>query len=200
MQSRWDKQAVKGKDKLDLLVYRSRLIGQEPPLCVWGGGNTSTKGEVRDLHGRWRQVVWVKGSGSDLKASERRDFPMLFLDEVLPALKHRTMTDEEMVDFLSRCMADPSSPRPSIETLLHAFVPEPDIDHTHADAVLSLTNTAQSRRLCYSVFGKELLWIPYLKPGFTLAKQMAEAYMKYPSAKGALLENHGLITWGRSAY
>ena len=200
MKNRWNKQDAKGKDRLNLLVYRSRLIGQEPSLCVWGGGNTSTKGETSDFQGRRRKVIWVKGSGSDLKASERQDFPMLFMDEVLHALNRENMSDEEMVDFLMRCLANPMSPRPSIEALLHAFVPELDIDHTHADAVLSLTNTVRGEGLCRKVFGKELLWIPYLKPGFTLAKRMAQAYQKNPKTKGALLEKHGLITWGKSAY
>lgn len=199
MKSLWRESEARGLDDLGLLVYRSRLIGREPKLCVWGGGNTSTKGYATDFRGRRRQVVFVKGSGSDLKTSQRRDYPALLLDDVLPALTFSAMTDEEMVDYLAHCTLDPKAPRPSIEALLHAFVPEKDIDHTHADAILALTNTTRPRRIARRVFGSELLYIPYLKPGFLLAKKVAQEYRAHPGAKGALLVNHGLITWGPNA-
>lgn len=197
MKSLWEAtEASKCRDSLDVLVYRSRLIGREPKLCVWGGGNTSTKCEEKDFFGRPKKILRVKGSGSDLKASERKHFTPLYLDQVLEALKIDQMTDEEMVAFLQQCAADPKAPRPSIEALLHAFVPKNDIDHTHADAILSLTNTKNNRKICREVYGDELLWIPYIKPGFTLAKKMDEIFRTNPEAKGAILENHGLITWG----
>lgn len=191
------------RDPLDVLVYRSRLIGSEPKLCVWGGGNTSTKCDEKDFLGRKRRMLRVKGSGSDLKAASRKDFSPLYLDQVLEALAIEKMNDEAMVDFLAHCLADNRAPRPSIEALLHAFVPKNDIDHTHADAILSLTNTRANREICREVFGEELLWIPYVKPGFALAKKMARAFQENPKAKGALLEKHGLITWaddGKTSY
>jgi len=204
MKSLWQpSQARKCKDRLDVLVYRSRLIGQEPKLCVWGGGNTSTKCEEKDFFGRPRQILRVKGSGSDLKVSERHHFTPLYLDQVLEALNVEEMTDDEMVLFLQQCSANPKAPRPSIEALLHAFVPKKDIDHTHADAILSLTNTKNNKLVIKRVFGNELLWIPYIKPGFALAKKMYEAFAENPLAKGALLEKHGLITWaddGKASY
>ncbi len=199
MKSLWKESEARGLDELGLLVYRSRLIGRAPKLCVWGGGNTSAKGYATDFRGRRRQVVFVKGSGSDLKTSERRDYPALLLDDVLPALAVSSMTDEEMVDYLAHCTLDPKAPRPSIEALLHAFIPERDIDHTHADAILALTNTTRPREIARRVFGDELLYIPYIKPGFLLAKLVASEYRKHPGAKGALLVNHGLITWGPNA-
>ncbi len=204
MKSLWSGElAKKCYDKLDVLVYRSRLIGQEAKLCVWGGGNTSTKCEETDFLGRKRMILRVKGSGSDLKASERKHFTPLYLDLILEALKVDQMTDEEMVAFIAQCQADPKAPRSSIEALLHAFVPKADIDHTHADAILALTNTQNNKKIIEKVFGKELLWVPYIKPGFALAKKMVQEFQKNPKAKGAVLEKHGLITWaddGKTSY
>ncbi|HLD49767.1 MAG TPA: bifunctional rhamnulose-1-phosphate aldolase/short-chain dehydrogenase, partial [bacterium] len=204
MKNLWSsEQAAKCEDKLDLLVYSSRLIGSEPSLCVWGGGNTSTKITLKDHAGRDRRVLCVKGSGSDLKASTRRDFPPVALDELLEVFDRDKMTDEEMVDYVSRCLLEPKAPRPSIEVLLHAFVDQADIHHTHADAILSITNTEHGQKITQKVFDKELLWVPYVKPGFTLAKWVGQAYRKNPSAKGVILEKHGLITWagdGKTSY
>ncbi len=200
MKSLWNtKEAAKAKDKLDLLVYRSRLIGSEPKLCVWGGGNTSTKTLERDHRGKVRRVLRIKGSGSDLKVSTRRDYPPVALDELLDVFSRDKMTDEEMVDYVTHCLLDPKAPRPSIEVLLHAFVDRPDIDHTHADAILSITNTRNGQKIAKKIFGDELLWVPYVKPGFTLAKWVGQAYRKNPEAKGLVLEKHGLITWADDA-
>ena len=200
MKSLWrPREAARCKDKLDRLVYRSRLIGSEPKLCVWGGGNTSTKTVERDHLGRMRRVLRIKGSGSDLKASTRRDFPPAALDDLLEAFKIEKMTDEEMVDFVSRSLLDPKAPRPSIEVLLHAFIDQPDIDHTHADAILSITDTRNGKKIARRIFGDELLWVPYVKPGFTLAQWAGEACRKNPEAKGVILEKHGLMTWGPDA-
>lgn len=200
MKSLWNnKEAAKAKDALDLLVYSSRLIGSEAKLCVWGGGNTSTKVIQKDHLGRERAVLLIKGSGSDLKTSVRRDYPPVDLEDLLHALQFETMTDDAMVDFVSRCLLDPKAPRPSIEVLLHAFVDQKDIHHTHADAILSITNTKNGRKIAQKIYGNELIWVPYVKPGFTLAKWVAEAYQKNPGAKGLILEKHGLITWGKDS-
>ncbi len=200
MKNLWNsKEASKCKDALDLLVYRSRLVGSEPKLCVWGGGNTSTKVVQKDHRGQSRRVLLIKGSGSDLKTSARKDYPPAALEDLLDALKFDTMTDEAMVDYVSRCLLEPKAPRPSIEVLLHAFVDQKDIDHTHADAILSITNTKHGKKIARDIYGDELIWVPYVKPGFTLAKWVAEAYQKYPDAKGLILEKHGLMTWGQDS-
>ena len=199
MKSFWCDSEIRTKDTLDQLVYRSRLIGRETKLCVWGGGNTSTKRIERDHLGRQVRILWVKGSGSDLKTSERKHFSPLRLDELLMLLRRTKMSDEEMVDLLTRSLIDPKAPRPSIEALLHAFLPFQDIDHSHADAILSITNTNRGRALAKSIYGNELIWIPYVKPGFQLAKQVYEAYQKIRTARGAILEHHGLLTWGNSS-
>lgn len=196
MKSLWKDSAAKDKNRLELLVYRSRLIGSDPELCLWGGGNTSAKLEEIDFRGRRRMVLRVKGSGSDLKESQPHHFSPMAVEDLLPVFSRKKMSDEEMVAYFEKCLLDPKAPRPSIEALLHAFIPEPDIDHAHADAILALTNTARSRRVHETVFGEELLFIPYIKPGFLLAKKTAEAYRKNPQAKGAILEKHGIVTWG----
>ena len=199
MKSLWRDSEIRGKDSLDQLVYRSRLIGRETKLCVWGGGNTSTKRTERDHLGRPVRVLWIKGSGSDLKASERKHFSPLRLDDLLSLLKRTKMSDEEMVELLTRSLIDPKAPRPSIEALLHAFLPFQDIDHSHADAILSITNTERGRSIAKSIYGDALVWIPYVKPGFALSKKIFEAYQKNKRSIGAVLENHGLITWGNSS-
>jgi len=197
MRSRWPTHPPSTwQNSLDALVARSRLIGEEESLGLFGGGNTSTKREVPDLLGQPQVILWVKGSGSNLKGCEARHFSPLRL-EVVRRLTGRThMSDEEMVAFLERCVVDPKAPRPSVETLLHAFLPERDVDHTHADAILSLANTDRGEALVRQVLGKHLLWIPYLQPGFALSKRVFEAYRRQPSAQGAVLQKHGLITWG----
>ncbi|MBI3252769.1 MAG: bifunctional rhamnulose-1-phosphate aldolase/short-chain dehydrogenase [Candidatus Omnitrophica bacterium] len=199
MQSFWRDREIKGKSPLELLVYRSRLIGCEPKLCVWGGGNTSSKMAETDHLGRSVRILRIKGSGSDLKSCQPKDFSPLKLEEVLPALKRTAMTDEEMVEYLGRCLLDAKAPRPSIEALLHAFLPYQAIDHTHADAILSLTNTGRPRQICKEVYGEELIFIPYVKPGFDLAKTLAGEVARRPSCKGAVLEKHGLITWAEDS-
>jgi len=178
MQSLWKNSEIKSKDGLDQLVYRSRLIGRDAKLCVWGGGNTSTKRTERDHLGREVKVLWVKGSGSDLKVSERKDFAPLRIDDLLPLLKRDRMSDEEMVELVSRALMNPKAPRPSIEALLHAFLPFQDIDHSHADAILSVTNTKRGKQIARKIYGNELIWVPYVKPGFELSKRLFSAYQK----------------------
>lgn len=196
MKNLWKDPEAPKKNRLDSLVYRSRLIGSDPQLCLWGGGNTSTKQEELDFRGRKRLVLRVKGSGSDLKEALPQHFTPMAVEDLLPVLSRKEMTDEEMVAYFEKCLLDPKAPRPSIEALLHAFVPQPDIDHTHADAILSLTDTRRAREIVEEVFKGELLFIPYIKPGFLLAKRVYEAYQKNPDTRGAILEKHGLITWG----
>ncbi|HEX9428355.1 MAG TPA: bifunctional rhamnulose-1-phosphate aldolase/short-chain dehydrogenase [Candidatus Polarisedimenticolia bacterium] len=199
MNNLWRDEEAKGLSGIDLLVYRSRLIGRDPALVVWGGGNTSIKQTEPDFRGRTVRVMRIKGSGSDLKAIEARHFPGLRLDDLEPLFDRKAMTDDEMVAYLVHCLMEPGSPRPSIETLLHGFVPHPHIDHTHADAILGLTNTIDGRRHAESVFGAEAVWIPYRRPGFVLSREVAEAVRRHPKARAVVLEKHGLITWGATA-
>ena len=196
MQQGWQDALVRRLDPLERLVYRSRLIGAQESLGLFGGGNTSTKCQQPDLLGRPQDALWVKGSGANLKGCETRHFSPLRLEPLRRLSDRTSMSDEEMVAFMERCLLDPKAPRPSVETLLHAFLPEADIDHTHADAILALANTSGGERLTHRVLGDRLLWIPYLQPGFALSRRVFEAYRHHPAAHGAVLEHHGLITWG----
>ena len=196
MRSRWNDRALRTLSPLDALVYRSRLIGEEGTLGLWGGGNTSIKCTAPDLFGEPHEVLWVKGSGSNLKGCAPRHFSPLPLAPLRRLTTKAAMNDEAMVSFLEQCLLDPKAPRPSIETLLHAFIPEVAIDHTHADAILALANTAEGEALVRKVLGPALLWIPYLQPGFALSRRVSEAYQRNPGAHGAVLQKHGLITWG----
>ena len=196
MRNRWEDRDVRGLQPLDALVYRSRLLGAEASLGLLGGGNTSLKCREPDLSGRPQDVLWVKGSGSDLRTCTARHFAPLPLEPLRRLTRGERMRDEEMVAFLERCCLQPRAPRPSIETLLHAFIPHAAVDHTHADAILSLTNTTRGRALIRQVLGDTLLWIPYIQPGFAMARRVFDAYRRTPTAQGAVLEQHGLMTWG----
>ncbi len=196
MKNRWNERAARRLGPLDALVYRSRLIGDEDALGLYGGGNTSIKCEAPDVFGRPQEVLWVKGSGANLQGCERRHFAPLPMAALLPLRERRAMADEDMVAFLERCVLEPKAPRPSIETLLHAFIPERAVDHTHADAILALANTPHGERRIRQALGSRFLWIPYLQPGFALSRRVWDAYRGRPEAHGAVLGHHGLITWG----
>src|ERR1700754_2651527 len=181
---------------LEQLVLASHLLGANRAVSNFGGGNTSAKGVATDHTGREVNVMWVKGSGSDLATMGREHFTGLKLDEVLPLMERDEMSDEDMVAYLARCQLDPRMPRASIETLLHAFVPAP---HVHPDGINVLAGTADGERLIGECFGDEAAWIPYIRPGFTLSKQVAVAVRENPGLKLVVLAKHGLIVWGDTA-
>src|SRR5450755_21412 len=180
------------------LVARSRRLGADRTICNWGGGNTSVKADEVDFRGRPVRVLWAKGSGSDLATVTEASFTGLYLDDVLPLLERERMSDVAMVDYLAHCFYEPGCPRPSIETLLHAFLPFPHVDHTHADATNYFACAADGEALARDCFGDELLWIPYRRPGFGLAREVALALRAASHAKLVILAKHGLITWGET--
>ena len=186
-------------DALAQLVLASNLLGANRAVSNFGGGNTSAKGRAVDHTGREVDVMWVKGSGSDLATMGPQHFTGLKLDEVLPLFERDAMSDEEMVAYLSRCMLDPAMPRASIETLLHAFVPAPHVHHTHPDGINVLAGTADGERLVRERFGDSAAWVPYIRPGFTLSKQVGEAARANPDLKAVVLAKHGLVVWGDTA-
>src|SRR2546422_4971277 len=203
MRSRWNDAEARGLEGLDLLVYASRLIGAETALVVWGGGNTSIKTLERDHRGREIPVLRVKGSGSDLKSVQRKDFPGVRMDDIRALLDRQDMGDQDMVGYLAHALQDPGGVRPSIETLLHGFVDAPAVVHTHADAIVSLTNTDRPREILDSVFGKDVIALEYRRPGFKISREVADAIAEHPEARALVLERHGTITWGatvRDAY
>jgi len=184
--------AIPGETELERLVNRSRLIGGDPALVLHGGGNTSTKLVERDHLGRERRVLRIKGSGSDLATVEERHFPGLWLDELLPLREREAMSDEEMLAYLLRCLVDPDAARPSIETLLHAFLPAAHVDHVHADAICSLANAPDPEAAVHAALGTDVAVVPYLRPGFELSCRVAEL----AGARAVVLAHHGLVTWG----
>lgn len=203
MRSRWNDDEARPLTGLDLLVYASRLVGAEPSLVVWGGGNTSVKTIERDYRGREVPVLRVKGSGSDLKSVQRKDFPGVRMDDIRALLDRKDMGDQEMVDYLAHALMEPGGPRPSIETLLHGFVAAPAVVHTHADAIVSLTNNDRAPDVLADVFGKDVLALAYRRPGFRISREVADAIAAHPEASALVLERHGTITWGatvREAY
>src|ERR1700741_3900365 len=140
MKSRWNDAEAATLSGVDLIVYASRLVGAESSLVVWGGGNTSVKVNERDHRGGEVAVLRLKGSASDLKSIQRKDFPGVRMDDIRALLERDDMGDEEMVSYLGHGLVEPGGARPSIETLLHGFLPATAIMHTHADAIVSLTN------------------------------------------------------------
>ncbi len=198
MRSRWDDRDASTLDDRDLLVYASRLIGAETSLVVWGGGNTSVKTVESDHRGRPVHVLRVKGSGSDLKSIQRKDFPGVRMDDIQALLDREDMGDQEMVDYLGRALQEPGGPRPSIETLLHGFLGAYAVIHTHADAIVSLTNNARCGEVLPGVYGKDVIALPYRRPGFRISRDVADAIAANPQARALVLEKHGTITWGQS--
>src|SRR5262245_11366275 len=196
MDSRWDDAAAAKLAGLDLLVYGSRLVGAETSLVVWGGGNTSIKQVERNHRGREVRVLRVKGSGSDLKSIQPKDFPGVRMDDILALLDRDDMGDQEMVDYLRFALQDPGGSRPSIETLLHGFLPAEAVIHTHADAVVSLTNNDNAATVLREVYGDEVAALPYRRPGFKISKEVADLLRARPNLRAILLEKHGTICWG----
>jgi rhamnulose-1-phosphate aldolase/alcohol dehydrogenase len=199
MHNRWSTDAAEKLTGLDLLVYTTRLIGADPTLVLWGGGNSSLKALCADHTGREVRVLWIKGSGSDMRTAAPQNFTALRLDELLP-LQHRDqMTDEDMVAYQIRCMLQPGQPNPSVETLLHAFIPAPHIYHTHADAICALLDVPDSRSILQEVYGERIGVVPYRRPGFALAKLVSQEVNGQRDIEALFLDKHGLVTWGESA-
>lgn len=183
-------------DELDGLVVRSNRLGADRSVANWGGGNTSMKRIEKDHTGKEVQILWVKGSGSDLGTMEASQFTALRLGEIEPLMDRNEMADEDMVAYLEKCMVNARSPRASIETLLHAFLPYAHIDHTHPDAIISLCCADNGYDVAREIFGERFVWVPYVRPGFLMSKLILDELMKNPKAEMVLMAKHGLVTWG----
>lgn len=192
--------AAKGVSRdLALRVYTTRLLGGEPRLVLHGGGNTSLKTRAKDILGIEWEVLCVKGSGWDMGVIEPAGLPAVKLDALLAARSLKALSDEDMVAMQRANLLDPSALNPSIETLLHAFLPHKFVDHTHSTAILALVDQQDSEPLCREVFGGRLGFVPYIKPGFDLAKAAADIYDADPSVQGLILDKHGIFTFAETA-
>ncbi|MDZ4093767.1 MAG: bifunctional aldolase/short-chain dehydrogenase [Paracoccaceae bacterium] len=185
--------------ELALRVYTSRLIGQDPDLVMHGGGNTSVKMVARDVFGDAVDVIHIKGSGWDLEVIEAQGLPAVRIAPLMRLRALAALSDEDMVNVQRANLLDSAAPNPSVETLLHAYLPHKYVDHTHATAFLALANLPEVHAATQEIFGTRLAFVPYIMPGFALAKAAAEVAEANPEAEGLLLLNHGHFTWGQSA-
>ena len=195
-----EKYGAKGVNRdLALRVYTTRLLGGVPELVLHGGGNTSVKTTMKDTLGEDVEVLCVKGSGWDMGVIEPPGLPAVRLEPLQKLYGLNALTDEDMVNFQRCNLLDSFAPNPSVETLFHAFLPHKFIDHTHANAVLALSDQPNGEELCKEVYNGRCAIVEYVMPGFTLAKMAADAQRKMPKAEGLVLLKHGIFTWGDNA-
>ena len=202
MKSLWDdKEAAQFPGELGLRVYTSRLLGRETALVLHGGGNTSVKLTEKNLLGEDETLLYVKGSGWDLEHIEAAGFSPVRLDHLLKLARLKQLSDPQMVNELRTHMTRAAAPTPSVEAILHAVLPHKYVDHTHADAVVTVTNTANGHERIREIYGDSVVVIPYIMPGFDLARLCAEEFAKQASPKtlGMVLMNHGIFSFGATA-
>src|SRR5947209_4755646 len=182
-----------------LRVYTTRLLGADRRLVLHGGGNTSVKTKITDLNGDPVDGLCVKGSGWDMAVIEPAGLPAVRLAPLLKLRGRDKLSDEQMVRLQRANLIDPSAPNPSVEALLHAFIPHKFIDHTHSTAVLALTDQPDGEALCREVYGKRVGYVPYIMPGFGLAKAAAQVFNADPTVEGLILLKHGIFSFGADA-
>ena len=180
---------------LGLRVYSTRLLGRNKELVLHGGGNTSVKTSIKDIDGKNYKVLCVKGSGWDMANIEPAGLPAVKLEPLLALKNKKYLSDEDMVSYQKRNLINIKSPNPSVETFLHAFLPFKYVDHTHADAVLNVTNRPGGLNFCKKVFGNKVSIVPYVMPGFMLSKKIHEIYSKNTNINCLILMNHGIFTF-----
>ena len=202
MTSRWDDtEAATLTTLLAQRVYTSRLLGRDPTLVLHGGGNTSVKVREKNVFGEEEDVLYVKGSGWDLESIEPAGFSPCRMAHLLRLAQLPVLSDSRMADELRSSMTNPAAPAPSVEAILHALIPHPFVDHTHADAFISITNTPLGEKRVREIYGDQVVVIPYVMPGFKLARVCAELFPRQAHAgtRGMVLLNHGLFSFGPTA-
>ena len=201
----WDDKHAATLDPVGRLIYRSNLLGTDQRITNTGGGNTSAKLAEKDpLTGKSVEVLWVKGSGGDLRTSKRENFSSLYQDKLIAlqdiygAAKEKgpkTPVEDAMVESYLHCTFNLNPRAPSIDTPLHSFVPYKHVDHTHPNAAIAIAASKNSAELTRKIYGDDVIWTPWQRPGFDLGLQLQEICKKYPKAKGAIMGQHGLINW-----
>ncbi|MBZ9743851.1 bifunctional rhamnulose-1-phosphate aldolase/short-chain dehydrogenase [Mesorhizobium sp. CO1-1-7] len=195
----WDDAKAKGMSEPELLVYRSNTLGSDKRVTNYGGGNTSSKIWQKDpLTGQDVEVLWVKGSGGDSASIKLDGFATLYMDKLraLKGLYRGVEHEDEMVGYLPHCTFNLNPRAASIDTPLHAYVPKPFVDHMHPDAIIAIAAAKDSRVLTKEIFGDAIGWLPWKRPGFELGLWLEKFCLEHPTAKGVILESHGLFTWG----
>ena len=189
------------KGDLALRVYTSRLLGQDTSLVLHGGGNTSVKITETNLVNTQEEILYVKGSGWDLEFIEKEGFSPVRMNRMLKLSQLDSLSDPQMVNELKTQLTNSSSPAPSVETILHAILPFKYVDHTHADAVVTITNTSDGESRIKEIYGDRVVIIPYVMPGFDLSKDVARIFLEQYSevTEGMILMNHGVFSFGSNA-
>jgi rhamnulose-1-phosphate aldolase/alcohol dehydrogenase len=200
LDNRWDDAQAQSLDEPGRLLYRSNLLGSDLRITNFGGGNTSAKVMQKDpLTGEEVEVLWVKGSGGDIGTMKRDGFSTLYMEK-LQQLRTKVYRgkehEDEMVGYLPHCTFDLNPRAASIDTPLHAYLPYKHVDHMHPDAVIAIAATANSKKLTAEIYGDEIGWLPWRRPGFHLGLMLKEFADANPKARGVMLESHGLFTWG----
>ena len=202
MQSFWDnKEAACFGGDLAQRVYTSRLLGRNPSLVLHGGGNTSVKIRERNLFGDEEDILYVKGSGCDLESIEESDFSPVRLAHLHRLLQLESLSDSQILNEFATHLARAGAPAPSVEALLHALLPHKFVDHTHADALLAVANTQDGEQRIAEIYGSQVVVVPYVMPGFELARRCAELYPSRAANDtiGMVLVHHGVFSFGESA-
>lgn len=202
MKNLWsDSESRQFKNDLDLRVYSSRLLGKDNSLVLHGGGNTSVKITELNVLGEEEEILYVKGSGWDLVSIEKAGFSPVRMSHMANLAKLKSLTDPEMVNELKTQLTDANAPAPSVETILHAILPFKFVDHTHADSVVTITNTLNGEDIIKEIYGDKVLIVPYVMPGFDLAKSVNKIFSEQSTSltEGIVLMNHGIFTFGDSA-
>src|SRR5688572_20528683 len=202
LDNRWDEAKAAALDEPGRLLYRSHLLGADMRITNYGGGNTSAKVKQRDpLTGKDVEVLWVKGSGGDVGTMKLDGFATLYMEKLqhLKTIYRGEAQEDEMVGYLPHCTFNLNPRAASIDTPLHAFIPYAHVDHMHPDAVIAIAAMKNSRTITQKVFGDEIGWLPWRRPGFQLGLDLERFVKEHPTAQGAVLGGHGLITWGNSA-
>ncbi len=209
MQSRWSasdakdfvtRYAAKGvNEDLAICTYTTRLLGSDPRLVLQGGGNTSVKTQMKDLLGEDVEVICIKGSGWDMGNIEPQGLPAVKLEPLRRLRKLDRLSDEDMVNYQRIKLLDSTSPKPTVETRVHAYLPHKFIDHVHSTAVLALVDQPDGEAVAREVYGDKVAYVPYTIPGFALAKSVADVFDKNPGVEGLVLLQHGIFTVGDSA-
>ena len=202
MKSLWsDHEAAKFKGDLAQRVYTSRLLGADKSLVLHGGGNTSVKIRESNLVGEVEEILYVKGSGWDLETIEAPGFSPVRMNHLIKLARLESLSDPQMVNELQIHLTRAGAPAPSVESILHAILPHKFVDHTHADAVLAVTNTENGEGRIREIYGSKVVVIPYVMPGFDLARLCAVKFPAEATADtiGMVLMNHGVFSFGRSS-